>query len=162
MATDVFLKVESIDGESTDEKHKKWCELSSFSWGMTQPASMASATGGRTAERVNVHDLSFTKIMDAATPHMMLACCTGKHFPKAQVEVCEASENKHRYLLIEMEDVIISSYQPSGINGGDKIQETGTLNFGKVKWEYTPLSHDGKPGSKVGPMGWNLEENKKV
>jgi type VI secretion system secreted protein Hcp len=58
--------------------------------------------------------------------------------------------------------VIVSSYSPSGSQGGDKPVESVSLNFGKIKWEYTPLGHDGKPGSKVGPMGWNAEKNEKI
>jgi type VI protein secretion system component Hcp len=36
------------------------------------------------------------------------------------------------------------------------------LNFGKIQWEYTPLDHQGNAGTKVGPKGWNLEENKNI
>lgn len=162
MAVDTFLKIEGIEGESTDEKHKKWIEIDSFSWGAHQAVSTASASGGRTAERVSISDLSFSKTVDASSPHLMLACCNGKHFTKVQLEVCEASENKHKYLGIELENVVVSSYSPSGFKGGDKVGEAVSLNFGKIKWEYTPLGQDGKPGSKVGPMGWNLEENKKI
>ncbi len=61
-----------------------------------------------------------------------------------------------------MENVIVSSYQPGGSGGGDKPMESVSFNFGKLKWEYTPLNQDGKPGTKVGPMGWSLEENKKI
>jgi type VI secretion system secreted protein Hcp len=162
MAVDAFLKIEGIDGESTDEKHKKWIEIEGFSWSATQPSSAASGTGARTAERVRVSDLSFNKMIDSSSPHLMLACCNGKHFSKVQMEVCEASESKHRYLLVELENVIVSSYAPSGFKGGDKVGEAVGLNFGKIKWEYTPLGQDGKPGTKVGPMGWNLEENVKI
>jgi type VI secretion system secreted protein Hcp len=162
MAVDAFLKIDGVDGESTDEKHKKWIEIEGFSWSASQPVSAASGSGGRTAERVSISDLSVTKAIDASSPHLMLACCNGKHFPKVQLEVCEASESKHRYLLVEMENVVVSSYAPSGFKGGDKVSESVGMNFGKIKWEYTPLGQDGKPGSKVGPMGWNVEENKKI
>ena len=114
MAVDAFLKIDKIDGESTDDKHAKWIEILSFSVGMSQPASAASGTGGRTAERVNISDLSVMKVVDAASPTLALACCDGRHIPKINIEVCEASGDKHKYLEYELEDVIISSYQPSG------------------------------------------------
>jgi type VI secretion system secreted protein Hcp len=38
--------------------------------------------------------------------------------------------------------------------------ESVAFNFGKVKWTYTPLAHHGSAGSKVGPVGWDLETNK--
>jgi type VI secretion system secreted protein Hcp len=162
MAVDSFLTITGLKGESTDSKHPEWIELLSWSHGLSQPVSTQSGTGGRTSERVNISDVSVVKNMDKASPDLALACCNGKHFPEAKIECCEASENKHVYAVITMEDVIISSYQPSGSQGGDKPLESLSLNFGKIKWEYTPLGHDGKPGSKVGPMGWNAEKNEKI
>ena len=162
MAVDAFLKLAGIDGESTDDKHKGWIELLSHSFGMSQPASAASATGGRTTERVNISDFSITKVEDKASPYLALACCDGRHIKDVKVELCEASQDKHKYVEFVLEDVIISSFQISGSSGGDKPAENITFNFGKIKWEYTPLGHDGKAGTKVGPLGWNLELNKKI
>jgi len=31
MAVDVFLKIDGIPGESTDDKHKEWIEILSYS-----------------------------------------------------------------------------------------------------------------------------------
>jgi type VI secretion system secreted protein Hcp len=162
MAVDAFVKIAGIDGESTDAKHKGWIELLSYSFGMSQPASAASATGGRTAERVNISDFHITKVVDKASPHLALACCDGRHIKDVKVELCEASQDKHKYVEYVMENVIVSSYQPSGSGGGDKPVESVSFNFGKIKWEYVPLGQDGKPGTKVGPMGWDLEQNKKL
>src|ERR1043166_1287332 len=144
MAVDAFLKIDGIDGESADKAHEKWIEIDGFSWSANQPVSSASGTGARTAERVTISDVSITKIIDSSSPHLMLSCCNGKHFPNVKREICEASENKHRYLLVEMEDVILASYTPSGFKGGDKVGESVGLNFGKIKWEYTPLGQIGR------------------
>jgi len=162
MAVDAFLKVDGIDGESTDDQHSKWIEVQSFSFGLTQPASAASGSSGRTAERVNISDFSVVKQIDSSSPTMALACCDGRHIKEVKVEICEASGDKHVYATYTMEDVIVSGYQPSGAKGGEKVTESVSFNFGKIKWEYTPIGQDGKPGSKVGPMGWNLETNKKI
>ena len=43
MAFDTFVKIEGIAGESTDDKHKDWIELLSFSHGMSQPVSGSAA-----------------------------------------------------------------------------------------------------------------------
>jgi len=42
---DYFLKIDGIDGESQDSKHKGDIELESFSWGATQ-AGTSSYGGG--------------------------------------------------------------------------------------------------------------------
>ncbi len=78
MAFDTFLKIDKVPGESTDDKHKEWIELLSFQHGMTQPVSgVASTAGGRSAERVDIQDLCFTKWLDKASPKLYAACCRG-------------------------------------------------------------------------------------
>ncbi|RMF88171.1 MAG: type VI secretion system tube protein Hcp [Nitrospinota bacterium] len=162
MATDAFLKIDGIVGESTDDQHGGEIELLSYSHGMSQPSSIASGTGGRTAERVSMSDFSVMKVVDKASPHIAQACCDGRHIPKVTIVLCEASGEKHTFMEYLLEDVIISSVQSSGSQGGDKPLESVTFNFGKISWTYTPIGHDGKPGSKVGPIGWNLETNTKI
>ncbi len=55
MAFDAFLKIDGIPGESTDDKHKDWIEITSYSQAIHQPASStASSVGGASAERVNI------------------------------------------------------------------------------------------------------------
>lgn len=162
MATDAYAKFDGVSGESTDDKHKEWIEVLSFSWGLSQPTSVSSATGGRSAERVNVSDFSIMKSVDTSTPHLMQRCCDGKHLKSVEIELCLASGDKHPYMKYTFDDCIVSSVQVSGSGGGDKPTEQISVNFGKYKVEYTPVDQQGKAGSKVGPLGWNLEENKKV
>ena len=39
MAFDAFLKIEGIEGESTDKAHPGEIEISSFSWGVSNTAA---------------------------------------------------------------------------------------------------------------------------
>lgn len=163
MGFDAYIKIGSIPGESTDSKHKDWIELLSFSWGASQPASVASATGGRSAERVNVQDFSIVKVLDKSSPILALRVCDGQHIDKAVVELCEAAGDKHVYMKYTMENVIISSVRPGGSSQGgeSKPMEEVSLNFGKITWEYTPVDSLGHPlGKQV--AGWNLETNVKI
>lgn len=164
MAVDAFLKFfgPDISGESTDGGHLEWMEVLSYNWEVTQASSMASGTGGRSAERANFSDFSFVKTIDKASVDLGQNCATGQHFTKAELQVHEASGDKHQYYKVTMEDVIISSYRPGSHGGGDKPQESAAINYGKIQWEYTPIGHDGKAGTKVGPKGWNLEKNIKI
>ena len=161
MAVDIFLKIEGIDGESTDDAHDKWIELESCSHGISQPVTGASGTGGRTGGRADFQDLVITKSVDAATPDLCIACCSGKHIPKIEVEFCLATEDKHKFLKYELENVIVSSISSSGGGGeyGSKPQETVSFAFGKIKWEYTPIDDTGSPGAAV-DRTWSLELNK--
>jgi type VI secretion system secreted protein Hcp len=80
MAFDAFLKIDGIPGESTDEKHKDWIEVTHFDQSMSQPTSAtASSAGGATAERVNFGTFNIKHLLDKASPKIYEACASGKH-----------------------------------------------------------------------------------
>jgi len=87
---DCFLKIDGIPGESTDEKHKDWIEVLSFSHGVSQMAGGDRSTGGAATEGRCMHqDFSITKTLDKASPPLDLFCCNGKHIPKVVVDEVE-------------------------------------------------------------------------
>jgi len=63
MAIDVYLQIDGIKGESQDDKHKDWIEVTGAHWGIHQLRSATASTGGgHTSERPKLSDLSFSKI----------------------------------------------------------------------------------------------------
>ncbi|MBW9265785.1 MAG: type VI secretion system tube protein Hcp [Candidatus Thiodiazotropha sp. (ex. Lucinisca nassula)] len=160
MAVDMFMKIEGVDGESTDDAHSKWIELLSYSHGVSQPVSGASGTGGRTGGRADFAPFLAVKTVDNGTPDLNIKCAKGEHIPKVEVELCLASGDKHTFMKYTMEDVIVNSVMPGG-SAGDETKPVETVEFayGKIKWEYTPIDHTGKPGAAT-DRTWNLETNK--
>ena len=51
MAADIFAKIGDIKGESLDSKHKDEIEVLSFSWGLTNGASVVPAVVPAPARR---------------------------------------------------------------------------------------------------------------
>jgi len=161
MAYDVYLKIDGVDGESTDDKHKKWIELSAFNHEVVQPSSGASATGGRTGGRAEFGPVSVTKVADQATPDLAIYCAKGEHIPKVEIEFCEAAGEKHTFLKYTLQNVLVEGVSVSGSGDMSKPEETVNFSYGTIKWEYTPIGQDGKPGAAT-DRGWSLEENKKL
>lgn len=164
MAFDCFLKIDGIDGESTDDKHAKWIEVLSFSHGVSQPpSSVVSSVGGAGSGRVNMQDFSIVKHLDIATPKLAQACCTGQHFPSIVMEICRAGGDKLTYMVYKMSTVMVSSVRPGGTaHGGDEVPlEEVTFNFGKIEWTYTKQDRTGKAAGNVS-AGWDLMKNIKV
>src|ERR1043166_2380183 len=122
----------------------------------------ASAHMGRGAGsgKVNVQDLSFTKYVDSATPALLLAGCTGQHFPEANLVVRKAGTKPVEYIKIKMSEVLITSVSTGGSGGEDRLTENVTLNFGAVHFDYTPQKPDGGPGTAI-PMEWDIALNAK-
>jgi type VI secretion system secreted protein Hcp len=163
MAFDAFLKIDGIPGESTDDKHKDWVEILSYSHGLSQPATGSASSGGaRTAERCNHQDFSVVKTLDKASPKLALFCCNGKHIPKVTVELCRATEDKTKYMEYLLTDVIVSSVRPGGsAQGGETLPlEEVSFNYGKIEWTYTATDHKtGKPAGDV-KANWDQIANK--
>jgi len=163
MAFDCFLKLDGIDGESTDDHHKAWIELLSYSHGVSQPSSGSRSSGGaRSAERCDHSDFSVVKTMDKASPKLNLFCCNGKHIKEVKVTLCRATGDKEKYMEYLMTDVIVSSVRPGGsAQGGETLPlEEVTFNYGKMTWNYIETDHKtGKPGGNV-ETHWDLVENK--
>ena len=161
MAFDAFLKIDGIQGESSDDKHKDWIEILSFSLGATQPASStASSAGGATAERVHVQDFHIVKHLDKASPKLFQACCKGTHIKEVTITINRAGGDKVKYMEYKMEQVIVSSVSVGGSSGGDVPTESISFNFGKIKSTYTQQKRaDGSGGGNVAG-GWDLTSNK--
>ena len=160
-AVDYFLKIDGIDGESQDSKHKNEIDVSSWSWGASQTGTMASGGGGG-AGKVHMQDFHFTMTVNKSTPKLMLACSSGQHIPKAVLTCRKAGTEQQEFLLYTFSDILVSSYQTGGSGGGDVVPvEQISLNYTKVEIEYKEQKAD---GTLAGPIkaGWDLKLNKKV
>src|SRR6202035_2164637 len=108
MAVDMFIKIDTVDGESRDKVHKKEIDVLAWSWGMSNSGS-AHVGGGAGAGKVNVQDVRFTKYIDKASCDLMLACCDGKHYPIATLVVRKAGTVPLEYLTITMSEVMVTA-----------------------------------------------------
>ena len=86
MAIDMFLKIEGVEGESTDKSHQGEIDILSWSWGMSQSGTTHMGGGGGSG-KVSVQDLSLTKYIDKSSTVLLTHCATGKHIPKAVLTV---------------------------------------------------------------------------
>ena len=161
MAIDVYLQIDGIKGESTDDKHKEWIECTSVNWGVSQPRSATASTGGgHTAERCVHEEVEFTKLADLSSPILLQTCSSGKTIPKAKLEFMRADGQGERikYFEIELENVLIGAIKPE-VEEGSIIQEKVSLKFSKIKWKYTQQKVTGGAGGNTSG-GWDLATNK--
>jgi type VI secretion system secreted protein Hcp len=164
MAIDVYLQIEGIKGESQDDKHKDWIEVTGVHWGIHQPRSATTSTaGGHTSERIEMSDISFSKLADLSSPVLAQNCAAGRTIPKAKFEFYRADGNGTRvkYFEVELSNVLIGMVKPH--LGGDQsyLCETVNLKYSRVRWTYTQQRiGGGMGGSTLG--AWDLAANKIV
>ena len=114
MAVDMFLKIDGIQGESRDNKHKGEIEILSFSWGVSNSGS-GQVGGGAGAGKVSVQDFSIVKQLDTTSPEFLERACAGQHLGSALLTLVRKSgKDQQEYLKIKLSDILVSSYQTSG------------------------------------------------
>jgi type VI secretion system secreted protein Hcp len=158
---DYFLKIDGVDGESTDDKHKGEIQLESYSIGHTNSASFSSGGGGGSG-KVAMQDLHFVKKTDKSSAKLHTACATGEHLKSATLVCRKAGGDQQEFLTIVMSPVLVSSYQHGGSAGSDVVPiEQVSLAFGKIEFKYKEQKPDGSLGGEV-IGGWDVTTNKKV
>lgn len=155
---DYFLKIDGIDGESADAKHKNEIELQSWTFGATQSGTMHSGGGGG-AGKVSVEDLHFVSSVSKASPKLFLACCNGEHLKKAVLVARKAGKEQQEYYKITMSDLLVSRYEEGGSHEGIVPVDQVSLNFAKIEIEYKEQKADGSLGGIV-KTGYDLKQNK--
>ena len=161
MAQDIFLKIDTIEGESMDDKHVKEIDVIDWNFGVTQTGTFASGGGGG-AGKANYQDFHFTHKYDKASPKLFLACASGEHIPKAVLVVRKAGKEQQEYLKITFSDLLVANVQDGGAGGdGEMPREEVSLNYSKVQIEYRAQKADGTLDSPV-TTGWDLKKNVKL
>ncbi len=158
MAVDMFMKIKTIEGESTDKTHKKEIDVLDGSWGLSQSGTTHVGGGGGSG-KVSVQDLSFTKYVDSSSNALILGCCSGEHYDEALLTVRKAGKDPLEYIKITMKEVIVTSVTTGGSGGEDRLTENVTLNFAEFKFEYQPQSAKGgkEGGAKI--AAWDIAQN---
>lgn len=159
MATDIFLTLEGIKGESTDEKHKEAIDVLSWSWGLSNSGTFHTGSGGG-AGKANFQDISLTKYIDKSTADLMYSCASGKHLTKGTLIVRKAGEKPLEYLIYTLEEILVSSVSTGTSEGQERGTESITLNFSKIKMEYKIQDKSGS-GKDGGTFTWNIPANVK-
>ena len=132
---DYFLKLDGIEGESADAKHKNEIDVESWSIGASQGGTMAYGGGGG-AGKVQMQDFNFSMKVNKASPKLFLACATGEHIKSAILTSRKAGKEQQEFLKITMSDVLVSSIQQGGQGSSDVIpMEQISLNFAKIEYE---------------------------
>ena len=157
MASNFYLKLDNIEGESRDNVHEKEIEILDFSFGVSNTGSRHSGSGGGSGQ-AHVQDINFTKYADRSTPTLMQYCVTHKDIPNAVITCYKAAgDERVKYLEIQLKEVLISSYQTGG--GDGVAMESGSLNFAEIKYVYKEQGKD-QIGAKPVEWSYNIPEHK--
>lgn len=132
----IYLKIDAIKGESTNDRHKGEIDISSMQFGIGRT--------GQTA-RVCPTEVVMTKAMDSASAPLVAAAMTTTVFPKATIAFTRPGENPVDYFTLELTNVAVFNYTTS--SGGDVPSESFALAFQSAVYKFTPQDARGGPGA---------------
>jgi type VI secretion system secreted protein Hcp len=136
---DVFLEIEGFEGESCSIQHRGWIEATSYRHTMQVPSPA----------------IVIEKLLDASSPKLYQACCTGRNLPRVIFELCRTPERL--VLRVELSDAVISSIKQETAADSGRSLEQITFHYGSVQWTYTQFGMTGLPegvvatSSRAGP-----------
>ncbi|HVX02814.1 MAG TPA: type VI secretion system tube protein Hcp [Nitrososphaera sp.] len=160
-SVDYFLKIDGIEGESTNARHVGEIDVGSYSWSTSSiNAGPTIAAKGAGAGKVSFSDIHFTKNTDKSSPKLMLAAATGQHIKQATLTAEISGEKGQQFLQIKLTDVTVSSYQQAA-NSGEAPTDSFSLSFAKIEFTYNPVNSDGSSGGAV-TGGWDVKANNKA
>jgi type VI secretion system secreted protein Hcp len=146
--SDMFLKLDGIEGESQDDKHKGEIQINGYNLGAANAGS-AGANLGSGVGKARIQDISFLKYVDKSSPNLFINCCSGKPISTAVFTVRKAGEKPQEYMTITLTEVFISSFSHIGSDNGGLPSESVSLNFSKIKFEYKTQLGDGTLGAVI-------------
>jgi type VI secretion system secreted protein Hcp len=156
---DYFLKIDGIEGESTDAKHVNWIDVDSWSWGESLPAQPPSG-GGAGVGKVHFSGFQFQSRVSKASPKLFLACAGGQHIKEARLVGRKAGKDQQEFLTWTFSDVLVESYQTGG-SEQSLPADSVSLHFSKVSVAYKAQKADGSLDTAV-TAGWDAKSNKKL
>lgn len=147
MSFDMFLKIDTILGESVDARHRDEIDVLSFSWGVETDAPPAG--GGTSTGKPRIAEVHIVSTTSRATPPIAGAVATGRRFATAKLTCRRPGEQPFEFLTYEMTDLLITSYHTGG-NAADTLpQDEFTLSFQTLVLSYTRQKTDGTPDTPV-------------
>jgi type VI secretion system secreted protein Hcp len=173
MAVDAFIWFEPAisdmmqpAGETKDSKYSKTTpnpafEIKDFSFGVENPTTIGSATGGAGAGKIKFNEFTIKKSSDKASPAFFKNCCAGAHYSTVTIEMRKAGGDPGTsgkgFMRFKFDTVFTTKIDWSG-PGDEAPEETITFVYGKLGVMYWEQTAEGKQGQQW-PAGWDQVQN---
>ena len=148
----------AINGDSVVAGHEKWITCASVQLGVGRSISSSGGSADRETSNPSFSELTISKSTDIASADLFMQAVCGKSLGKAEIHFLQtggADKKQQVYLKIELTDAIVSAYSAS--SGGDRPNESISINFTQISYQYDAFS-----GDKITtgtPKKWDLAKN---
>lgn len=146
---DMFLKIDGVDGESSDPEHKSEIQIEGFRLGVTSPRD--SFTNEQTGHR-KWSTLSVRASIDTSTPLLYDKLIRNAKIPKAVLTCRKAGKVQVTYFKVTLTEVSVAKVSSGDLeaSGEDVIPHCDfDLAFGKIEIVGCPQTSTGTTSGQV-------------
>jgi type VI secretion system secreted protein Hcp len=155
MANKMFIQFDGVTGVSPDSEHTGWIEISSFSYGASQPGNFGK-DGQLSTGTADFSDFSITKEMDPTSPVLFEYLSAGTKVANATIHLTSSvgADKVHIFAKYYFEPVLLSGVSWGGAEGGGMPSESVSFRYNIVRTEFTPYNNQ-EAGTTI-RAGWNV------
>jgi type VI secretion system secreted protein Hcp len=138
----IYVKYGSIKGNSTHQEHKDWLDISSMQFGVGRAISTpVGSTQNREASEPSVSEINLTKLMDESSVDLFQESCTSHDGKDCTIHLVSTGSPGRTYAEYKLTNALVSSYSMS--TGGDRPDETISINFTKIEFKHIAYDEKG-------------------
>lgn len=142
----IYLQIEGIEGDATQENHKNWMDIAAINWRVNRNMNtLAGAAANREASEPSISEITLTKISDSSSTKLFQEACSGRTGKRATIHLVSTGNPGQTYIEYTLQNTLIAAYNVG--SSGDRPTETITLNFTKMEVKYTPYDDSNNPKS---------------
>lgn len=157
--SNIYFKLNGVSGESKDAGHQNWIDVDFYSWGTTQPNSMATGGGAGVGKAV-FKDLIVQSSFDRATPSLQKFCAQGQHAAEAHLSFFKAGGTPMEFQNITLKNVFVTSVLIIGMQHGVAKVQYG-FQGSLVEANYWEQQNNGSRGGES-MFGFDIKANKAI
>ena len=144
-ADPIFMQISGLPGDVSVQGFAGDIQLNSLQWGVGRAISAPTgAAGDRESSPPSLSEIVVTKTQDSTSPELLRDILVGTAIPEIDIFLVNLSKSGQAgtaYAEYVLSDVLISDYSTS--SGGDRPQESLSLNFLKIQYKTFTQNADG-------------------
>jgi type VI secretion system secreted protein Hcp len=163
MAANMFVQIDGITGDATEQNHIGWIPVKSVSWSVERVVDMSDlGSTQRGYANVNFAKIAVTSEIHAASTEIMLLASNG--LPKTiKVSQCRVTDDTQlameEYLLWTLEMGQVTKYEVSCSEDGVP-EETWEMGYRTIECKHTLVNANSMAKGSEKEYAWNLETGK--
>lgn len=153
-AAALYLKFDGINGESVDEQHRDWSEISRVDWRVIFESQ--GVGGARGPVRADFADFYWQQKLDRSFPKLFTNLASGKTIFDAKVDFTTDSEDRLTYFQMQFWNVRLTYLELDG-DSNSLPTFIGAFNYDRIYMKY--YAYDAEGHATIYEAGYDVAKN---